>query len=250
MTPNEYTFRYRVRNWPTYNQALIARGRLTFWFDEEAVVAWRNTDPQSGRGAPRVYSDTAIQCALVLKSVFHLSLRSTEGFVSSLLELLRLDLPVPDYSTLSRGQGSVVPSLSISPGVRPRHVVVDATGLKVYGSGEWHVRKHRSSRRRAWRKLHLGVDETTKEIVAVEVTPSRVHDSSMLPRLLSQIPGRIGQVSGDGSYDTRACYQSILDRGAVATIPPRRNARPSESVDPVACNARCPSTRNKETRSI
>ena len=199
MTPNEYTFRYQVRNWPTYNRALVARGRLTLWFDEDAVSAWLNTDPQNGRGAPRVYFDTAIQCALVLKSVFHLSLRATQGFVSSLLELLRLDLPVPDYSTLSRRQGSVVRSLSVSPGVRPRHVVVDAMGLKVYGSGEWHVRKHRHGRRRSWRKLHLSVDETTKEIVAVVVTPSRVHDSSMLPALLSQIQGRIGQVFGDGA---------------------------------------------------
>ena len=111
-------------------------------------------------------------------------------------------------------------------------MVVDATGLRVYGSGEWHVRKHRHGRRRAWRKLHLGVDETTKEIVTVEVTRSRVHDSSVLPGLLSQIPGRIGQVSGDGAYDTSACYQSILDREAVAAIPPRRSARLSEGVDP------------------
>ena len=232
MTPNQYAFRYRVRNWPDYNRALIARGSLTFWFDEDAVAAWRNTDPHKGPGAPKVYSDTAIQCALVLKSVFHLSLRSTQGFVSSLLELLRLDLPVPDYSTISRRQSSLATSLTVSPNSRPRHVVVDATGLKVYGSGEWHVRKHRYGRRRAWRKLHLGVDETTKEIVAVEVTPSRVHDCRLLPALLDQIPGRIGQVSGDGAYDTRACYQSILDREAVATIPPRRSARLSESVDP------------------
>ena len=125
-----------------------------------------------------------------------------------------------------------MPSLSVGPGVRPRHVVVDAKGLKVYGAGEWHVRKHRRGLRRVWLKLHLGVDETTKEIVAVEVTPSRVHDSSMLPTLLPQIPGRIGQVSEDGAYDTRACYQSILDREAVATIPPRRNARLSEGVAP------------------
>ena len=172
----------------------------------------------------------AIQCALALKSVFQLSLRSTQGFVSSLLEL-RLDLPVPDYSTISRRQSSLATSLTVSPSSRPRHVVVDATGLRVYGSGEWHVRKHRQGRRRAWRKLHLGVDETTKEIVAVEVTRSRVHDSSMLPGLLSQIPGRIGQVSGDEAYDTRACYQSILDREAVAAIPVRRNARLSEGVD-------------------
>ena len=224
MTPNQYTFRYRVRNWSDYNRALIARGRLTFWFDEDAVAAWRN-------------ADTAIQCALILKSVFQLSLRSTQGFVSSLLELLRLDLPVPDYSTLSRRQSSLATFLTVSPSSRPRHVVVDATGLKVYGSGEWHVRKHRHGRHRAWRKLHLGVDERTKEIVAVEVTPSRVHDCRLLPALLDQIPGRIVQVSGDGAYDTRACYQSILQREAVATIPPRRSARLSESVDPPAWRA-------------
>ena len=217
--------------------ALIARGRLTFWFDEDAVAAWRNADPPKGRGAPKVYSDTAIQCALILKSVFHLSLRSTQGFVSSLLELLRLDLPVPDYSTLSRRQSSLATCLTVSPSSWPRHVVVDATGLRVYGSGEGHVRKHRHGRRRAWRKLHLGVDERMKEIVAVEVTPSRVHDGRLLPALLDQIPGRIVQVSGDGAYDTRACYQSILEREAVATIPPRRSARLSESVDPPAWRA-------------
>ena len=214
MTPNQYTFRYRVRNWSDYNRALIARGRLTFWFDEDAVAAWRNADPPKGPGAPKVYSDTAIQCALILKSVFQLSLRSTQGFVSSLLELLRLDLPVPDYSTLSRRQSSLATFLTVSPSSRPRHVVVDATGLRVYDSGEWHVRKHRHGRRRVWRKLHLGVDERTKEIVAVEVTPSRVHDCRLLPALLDQIPGRIVQVSGDGAYDTRACYQSILEREA------------------------------------
>ena len=237
MTPNQYTFRYRVRNWSDYNRALIARGRLTFWFDEDAVAAWRNADPPKGPGAPKVYSDTAIQCALILKSVFHLSLRSTQGFVSSLLELLRLDLPVPDYSTLSRRQSSLATFLTVSPSSRPRHLVVDATGLRVYGSGEGHVRKHRHGRHRAWRKLHLGVDERTKEMVAVEVTPSRVHDGRLLPALLDQIPGRIVQVSGDGAYDTRACYQSILEREAVATIPPRRSARLSESVDPPAWRA-------------
>ena len=124
MTRNEYTFRYRVRNWPDYNRALIARGSLTFWFDENAVAAWRNADPNKGPGAPKVYSDTAIQCALVLKSVFHLSLRSTQGFVSSLLELLRLNLPVPDYSTISRRQSSLATSLTVSPSSRPPSVPI------------------------------------------------------------------------------------------------------------------------------
>ena len=226
MTKNDYVFRYRVRNWPDYNRALVSRGRLTFWFDEDAIAGWRNTELRSGPGTPRIYSDTAIQCALVLKSVFHLSLRATQGFLGSVVKLMKLDLPVPDYSTVSRRQGSL--SISLPTRKRARHVVIDATGLKVYGAGEWHVQKHRSGRRRAWRKLHLGVDETTKEIVAVEVTTSSVHDSLMLPPLLEQIPGRVHQVSGDGAYDTRACYEAAHRRGARVAIPPRRNAVPWE----------------------
>ena len=225
MRTRPYTFRYRIRNWSTYNRALVARGRVTFWFDEDAITAWRNTDPVTGPGTPKIYSDAAIQCALVLKSVFHLSLRATQGFLSSLVELMALKLPVPDYTTVSRRQASLALSLPVCRGSKPRHVVVDATGLRVYGEGQWHVRKHRSRRHRSWRKLHLGVDETTGEIVAVELTRSNVHDSRQLPALLSQVAGSIGQVSGDRAYDTRNCYESILSRGAVPTIPPRRNAR-------------------------
>ena len=139
---------------------------------------------------------------------------------------MKLDLPVPDYSTVSRRQGSL--AISLPTRKRVRHVVIDATGLKVYGAGEWHVKKHRPGRRRAWRKLHLGVDETTKEIVAAEVTASSVHESLMLPSLLEQIPGRVRQVSGDGAYDTRACYEAAHRRGAQVAIPPRRNAVPWE----------------------
>ncbi len=230
MSKEHYVFRYRVRNWPEYNRALVARGSLTFWFDEASIAVWRQTKRTEGSGRPRLYSDTAIQCALVLRCVFHLSLRATQGLLASLVELMALDLPVPDYSTVSRRQRSLDPSLSVSSGDRPRHVVVDATGLRVYGAGEWHVRKHRRGRRRAWRKLHLGVDETTKEIVAADLTPSNVHDSRMFAQLLDQVAGSIGQVSGDRAYDTRACYESALERDAIVTIPPRRNARVRTSV--------------------
>ncbi len=243
MTKNNYIFRYRVRNWRDYNRALVARGQLTFWFDEDAIAGWRNTEPRSGPGTPKIDSDSAIQCALVLKSVFHLSLRATQGFLGSVVELMKIDLPVPDYSTVSRRQGSLAVSLPACK--RARHVVIDATGLKVYGAGEWHVQKHQSGRRRAWRKLHLGVDETTKEIVAAEVTTSNVHESLMLPKLLEQIPGRVCQVSGDGAYDTRACYEAIHRRGALATIPPRRNAIPWERN--TAASARM---RNKNLRRV
>ena len=225
MTKDAYTFRYRVRNWSHYNRALIARGGLTFWIDEAALATWRNTQSPTGSGAPRIYSDTAIHCAVVVKSVYCLSLRAAQGFVSSVLSLMSLDLPVPNYSTVCRRQASLTVPILSSPHSRPRHVVIDATGLRVYGAGEWHVHKHRGGRRRIWRKLHLGVDEHTKEIVAVEVTGSHVHDSQMLPSLLTQIRGKVLQVSGDGAYDTKACYESIGQRGAKATIPPRRNAK-------------------------
>jgi Transposase DDE domain len=227
MARTPQVFRYRIRNWHQYNRALINRGRLTLWFDEQAVAGWLNMEPAAGPGAPRLYADLAIECALVFKSAYHLSLRAAQGFLSSVMELMRLTLPVPDYSTVSRRQGALQAQVFPPPGNSPRHVVIDATGLKVYGAGEWHVWKHRVRRRRTWRKLHLGIDERTKEIVAVEVTESRVHDSQPLSALLEQIPDPIDQVSGDGAYDTRACYEAVLARGP--RPPSCRGARPNHT---------------------
>ena len=169
--------------------------------------------------------------------MFHLSLRATQGFLESVLALLRLELPVPDYSTLSRRQPRLAMTLPYPTSERPRHIVVDSTGVKVYGAGEWHAGKYRRNRRRFWRKLHLGVDETTRDIVAVEVTTSRVDDSKRSPTLLSQVTENIAQVSADRAYDARACYESIVSRGAVPTILPRKNARLGSSVDPPAWSA-------------
>lgn len=124
-----------------------------------------------------------------MKAVFRLSLRATQGFLESVVRLMGVELPVPDYTTVSRRQGGLELKLGPAPAYEPRHVVIDASGLKVFGAGEWYVRKHRmgQGRRRSWRKLHLGVDEKTKDIVAVDLTTSRVHDSSRLPALLDQV---------------------------------------------------------------
>lgn len=210
MSRAAYVLRYHIRNWREYNRALINRGRLTVWFDEQMIIAWRNTELRHGPGAPRIYSDLAIDYALVFKAVYHLSLRAAQGLLSSVMELMKLTLPILDYSTVSRRQGALQVRLPVGSGSRPRHIVIDATGLKVYGAGEWHVRKHRVGGRRTWRKLHLGIDEATKEIVAVDLTESRVHDSQQVSSLLEQMPDPIGQVSGDGAYDTRTCYEAML----------------------------------------
>src|SRR5919197_992434 len=108
-------FRYRIRNWRAYNRALINRGRLTVWFDEQAVAAWRNTEPAAGPGAPRLYADLAIECALIFKSVYHLSLRAAQGFLSSVVELMKLTLPIPDSSTVSRRQRVLSVRLARAP---------------------------------------------------------------------------------------------------------------------------------------
>ena len=230
----DFILRYRVRNWPEYNGALIARGSLTLWVDEQAVSAWRQQGSPQGRGRPRIYSDTAIECALVVRTVFHLSLRATQGFLESVVRLMGVDLPVPAYSTVSRRQAGLELRLRPAPAKQPRHVVIDTTGLKVFGAGEWYVRKHRAGKgkRRTWRKLHLCVDETTKDIVAVDLTASGVHDSPHLPAVLDRVEGDVGQVSGDRAYDSGTCYETILARGAIPTIPPRRNARLSRAKDP------------------
>jgi hypothetical protein len=215
---------YRIRNWPQYNAALRERGSLTLWVDEEALKAWRYTGPPH-RGAQYVYADAAIKCVLTLRVVYHLALRATEGLARSLFALLQVALPVPSYSTLSRRATEVAVALGALPRSGPLHLVIDSSGFKVYGEGEWKVRLHGWSKRRTWRKLHLAVDEATGEIVAAVASAAEVSDDEALPDLLAQVAGGISQVSADGAYDKRRCYEAIEQRRAKAVIPPRRDAK-------------------------
>ena len=216
---------YRIRNWSEYNKALARRGSLTFWFDEDAIHSWRNQQQTGKRGKPRIYGDACIQVMLTLKAVYHLPQRATYGRVGSLLELLGVDLPVPHPSILSRRADGLDVAL---PGARknePLHVLVDATGLKVYGEGEWKVRTHGVGKRRTWRKLHLALNAQTGEILASVCTTSNVSDKEVLPILLAQINCQIEQLTGDGGYDYVDCYEVIAERQARAVIPPRRTGR-------------------------
>lgn len=216
---------YRIRDWRIYDAALKQRGSITFWVDERVIEQWRNEQKTGRRGASNYYSEMAIATMGTIQSLFHLAGRQTEGFLESLFTVMGIDLAVPDHSTLSRRLRKLAVELPVVPKTKAVHVVVDSTGVKVYGEGEWKVRQHGVSKRRTWRKLHLGVDEATGEILAATVSSNNVADCEVLPELLDNIVEEIEQVSADGAYDTADCYDAIDQREATAVIPPRRNAR-------------------------
>ena len=216
---------YRLRNWKHYNAALVQRGSLTLWISDDMLAVWLNQQNSGKPGRSVTYTDTAIFCMATLKEVYHLPLRATQGLTLSIMKLLDVDLPVPDYSTLSRRCTTLEVTLPRRKNNQALHMVVDSTGVKVFGEGEWKVRQHGYTKRRTWRKLHIGADETTGEIVAAVVTTNNVADSQVLEDLLEQVDSEVKQVSGDGSYDKRNCYEAIRERKAKAAIPPRRDAR-------------------------
>ena len=219
---------YRVRNWPDYDAGLQQRGSLTVWFTPQAVEAWYYQGPRQ-RGAQYTFSEVAIQTALILRLLYHLPLRQTEGFVASILALMGLAVRVPDHTTLSRRQAGLTVDWPLQPKDQPLHLVVDATGLKVYGEGEWKVRQHGWNKRRTWRKLHLGVDEATGEIVAQTLTTNSQDDAGQVEPLLDQIEAPIAAVGGDGAYDRRKVFEALAasDRGPPMRpiIPPRKDAK-------------------------
>jgi hypothetical protein len=176
------------------------------------------------RGGQKRYSDGAIECLLMVKGVYHLAYRQTEGFAGSLSKLLGVALPIPDYSTLNRRAKTL--QVNLPPREKgPIHAVLDSTGLKVYGEGEWKVRQHGYSKRRTWRKLHLGVDEATGEIEAELLTGAGVDDAEAAAGLLKQTQAEIEQLSGDGAYDKEKVYKAAAAKGvSKITIPPRRDA--------------------------
>lgn len=217
---------YKVRNWSAYNNSLVQRGSLTLWISEEVIENWHpKVKGCRPRGGQKLYSAQAIECALALRAVYRLPYRQTEGLCQSIMNMLGAEVSVPDYTTLCKCCEGLGVTLPISTSQNAKHIVVDSTGLKVYGEGEWKVRQHGYSKRRTWRKLHLSVDEATQEIQAVVLTEAGVDDAEAGCQLLNDTPGPIEQVSADGAYDKRKFYKAGSKRGvARMTIPPRRNA--------------------------
>lgn len=215
---------YRIRNWKEYNAALVSRGSVTVWLSDDACKGWLYRGSQQ-QGHPIVFSDSAIQTALTVRAVYHLTLRQTEGFLISIFELMRSVLPVPDYSTVSKRANGLSVDLVSHASDKPIHIVIDSSGMKIYGEGEWKVKIHGTSRRRTWRKCHIGVDPRTGEIKAEILTEAHADDAAQVTGLLSQIGEEIDLAAMDGAYDQHDMHELFAERGAQALIPPSKDAR-------------------------
>nr|WP_299503348.1 IS5 family transposase [uncultured Rhizobium sp.] len=221
--------KFKVTNWPEYEAGLRRRGSLTLWITPEALSSWQAPKRTTRGGQPR-YSDLAIETALTLGLVFGLRLRQTEGLLASVLKLMGLDLTVPDHTTLSRRarkrQTENRRNGRSLPGKEPVHVLVDSTGLEVYGAGQWLEDKHGVTSHRGWRKLHLALDADSGKIIAHVMTDEDAGDASQVGPLLDQIDNPIGQFTADGAYDGDPTYRAVIRHSsdAAIVIPPRSNA--------------------------
>ncbi len=212
-------------DWRKYNEALVERGNITLWIDAEVVSGWVEEPEVKTRGGQRIYSDGAVASVLTVRSVFHLPLRRAEGFCRSFFAETKVNLPVPDFTTLSRRCGKLDVPLPRHLPKGPLHVLIDSTGIKVYGEGEWKVRQHGIGKRRTWLKLHVAIDAQTQEVIATAVSSASVSDDEAFGDLMDQIDENIASVGGDGAYDKSKVREKIEERGAEPRIPPPRNAR-------------------------
>jgi len=237
---------HKVTNWREYDASLRQRGSLTVWFTDEAVEGWR-AELRTTPGGQPWYSPLAILTALTLRAVFRLALRQTEGLIGSVIHLLGLTLAVPDHSTLCRRAETLeVPRPRPRRDGEPLHLLVDSTGLKLCGAGEWLLEKHGAKTRRSWRKLHIGLDADTGQIVAAALTTKEVDDGAEVGPLLDQVPGPLASFTADGAYDQEGVAVTVAERhpDAAIIVPPRSTAVPSEAAETA------PTQRDRHLQSI
>lgn len=216
---------YRVRNWKQYNKALVERGSVTFWVNEKVANNWYSSKIDNAtRGRPKIYSDIAIETCLILRVLFRKPLRAVEGLVKSLFTLMGIKISIPSYTQICRRQKSL--NLQLKHNVKGKiHVVVDGTGLKVFGEGEWKVRQHGYIKHRMWRKLHIGIDVTTQELVMMELTDNKIGESKKFKALLEQYKAGYEKIGGDKGYDSYDCHEHIGAYNAISAINIQENAK-------------------------
>jgi Transposase DDE domain len=215
---------YRVKNWKKYNESLVRRGDITLWFEEDVIAAWEHSNQEVKVGRPFTYSDTAIECLLTLRELFQLPYRQTEGLGRALVKLMEAEVAIPDFTSLAKRAAKLNISLDLGKTKGPIDVVIDSTGLKVFGAGEWRSEAYRKPKRRTWRKLHLSINAATQEIVAESLTSKRRDDADLAPELLAQIEPPVAKLYGDGAYDKWKLYDVLEQEKILPVIPPRRRA--------------------------
>lgn len=233
--------KYKILNWSEYNKSLKNRGSITIWIDEEVIKKWIY-EGERKQGGKKIYSDLAIEICLSIRRLYDFALRQTQGFMESLFSLMKIKMNVPCYSQICRR----AKELNISLGDLNKRgnidIVVDSTGLKVYGEGEWKVRKFGWSKHRTWRKLHIFMDDETQLIMEEELTDNSVSDDKVAEEFLDTTELNISGLGGDGGYDKKGVRKRLTKKKVKQIIPPQHNAVISE--DPALAD------RNKAIRRI
>ena len=215
---------YKVRNWSQYNEALKKRGNLSLWISEDAIKSWQSPKDPHFIGAPQQYSDEAILCMMMLKVVYGLPYRQLVGFAMSIFSLMGVMLCVPHFTTVAARAKLLGGHFKKLSKRSPTDLVLDSSGFKVYGEGEWKVRQHGKQKRRRWKKFHIGVCPKTHEIIVAEVTELEIADCEIGPRLMKKAPCSVKRGIGDGAYDTWDCYKTAYEKGQELIVPPRRGS--------------------------
>jgi Transposase DDE domain len=223
--------KYKVLNWSSYNKSLINRGSINIWINEEVIEAWTYQGNKK-KGGQTIYSDLAIEICASIKRLYKFGYRQTEGFIKSIFSLMKIELSVPAYTQMQRR----IKSLKIDLGDFSKNenidIVIDSTGLKVFGEGEWKVRKHGWSKHRTWRKLHIVIDPQTQEIIMEKLTENSVTDEDAAIEMIETMDLNLNSLRGDGAYDKTKLRRKLSKGDIEQIIPPQRNAVISKKPDP------------------
>lgn len=213
------------RIWSKYNKELVQRGSVSFFIDDKTLKSLQNYKPKSTGGRPLAFPKALIELLICVKIQFSLSYRALEGFAKSVFQTIKKWFTIPTYSTVCKRVKELASSLPELSTKKPKVVLIDSSGIKVFGEGEWKRKVHGVGRPRKWLKLHIAIDECTQEVVSESLTSCAVGDSTMVEELLEQAGPQVEKVKADGAYDRRTVRNALKDRGIKGVIPPPKNAR-------------------------